>query len=116
MDDLKAALDLGVDESYSLEIPLGKTAHLKAATVWGAMRGLETFSQLIQHASSDKVVNEEAAGDDDEDDEDIFNDKATHEKTKRSASLKHLVIPKAPVQIHDEPAYPHRGLMLGKKK
>ena len=35
------------DESYSLEIT-ASNAHLKAATVVGAMRGLATFEQLIQ--------------------------------------------------------------------
>ncbi|KAI8330598.1 glycoside hydrolase superfamily, partial [Chlamydoabsidia padenii] len=112
VDDVEANLDLNVDESYTLDIPLDKKARLKAKTVWGALRGLETFSQLVQHAAKDKVENQTTDDDDDDDDDDIFNDKATHKKQKRHASLKHLVIPKAPVHIHDLPAYPHRGLML----
>ena len=34
------------DESYSISVD-NSTASLKAASVWGAMRGLETFSQLL---------------------------------------------------------------------
>ncbi|KAL6514996.1 hypothetical protein OROGR_020575 [Orobanche gracilis] len=43
-----AALSHGVNESYTLEIPsTGADAVLAAVTPWGAMRGLETFSQLV---------------------------------------------------------------------
>ncbi|KAI4333228.1 hypothetical protein L6164_018063 [Bauhinia variegata] len=42
-----APLHHGVDESYSLAIPTSGSANLTAQTVWGAMRGLETFSQLV---------------------------------------------------------------------
>lgn len=41
-----APLGLGVDESYSLRVPLSGVATLTAATQWGALRGLESFSQL----------------------------------------------------------------------
>ncbi|CAO3629778.1 unnamed protein product [Cunninghamella blakesleeana] len=82
-------LDFGVNESYSLSIPLHTNAHLKSKTIWGALRGLETFSQLIQQNSQSNI--------------DYIN---------RHLSLRHLVIPKAPIYINDSPAYPHRGLML----
>ncbi|XVF06569.1 hypothetical protein REPUB_Repub06bG0060600 [Reevesia pubescens] len=46
--DLTAPLQHGVNETYSLSISeVGATAYLKAPTAWGAMRGLETFSQLV---------------------------------------------------------------------
>ncbi|KAH7544785.1 hypothetical protein FEM48_Zijuj01G0023100 [Ziziphus jujuba var. spinosa] len=48
VSDLSAQLHHGVDESYSLAVPVhGGVANIKAKTVWGAMRGLETFSQLV---------------------------------------------------------------------
>ena len=34
------------DESYGLSVDAG-AATLHAASVWGALRGLETFSQLL---------------------------------------------------------------------
>jgi len=44
-------LQLETDESYTLEIGSNTTssATLSAKTVYGAMRGLETFSQLVQY-------------------------------------------------------------------
>ncbi|KAL7604910.1 beta-hexosaminidase 2 [Lactuca sativa] len=48
ISDLKATLSHGVNESYTLTIPSKSTsATLTAATPWGAMRGLESFSQLV---------------------------------------------------------------------
>jgi hypothetical protein len=43
-----ATLHFGVDESYSLSIS-DAGALLTADTVWGALRGLETASQLARH-------------------------------------------------------------------
>lgn len=41
-------LDLGVDETYALTVPAdGGAATLAAATVWGALLGLQTLSQLV---------------------------------------------------------------------
>lgn len=48
INDLSAPLIHGVIESYCLKIPsAGGQASLIAETPWGAMRGLETFSQLV---------------------------------------------------------------------
>lgn len=48
ISDSAAALTHGVDESYTLDIPCtGAAAVLTSETPWGAMRGLETFSQLV---------------------------------------------------------------------
>ncbi|KAI8143947.1 glycoside hydrolase superfamily [Fennellomyces sp. T-0311] len=48
VQDNSAKLDFGIDESYTLEIPAdGGKATLNAATWVGALRGLETFSQLV---------------------------------------------------------------------
>jgi hypothetical protein len=46
----RTTLQLGMDESYTLQIPAsgGGRATLAAPTVWGALRGLETFAQLVE--------------------------------------------------------------------
>jgi hexosaminidase len=39
---------LGDDESYTIDFPLdGQVATISSTTIWGALRGLETFSQLV---------------------------------------------------------------------
>ena len=47
--DVAAPLDLGVDESYWLTLPAdGSPGTLRAATVWGALAGLQTLAQLVR--------------------------------------------------------------------
>lgn len=44
-----SAMQLHADESYTLKVPIGgNAAILSAATTWGALRGLETLSQLVE--------------------------------------------------------------------
>nr|CAD1840393.1 unnamed protein product [Ananas comosus var. bracteatus] len=55
--DLSVPLQHGVDESYVLSITSSTgLANLSAATAWGAMRGLETFSQLTWGADPPLVA------------------------------------------------------------
>lgn len=44
---LSVPLQHGADESYNLSINNSGVANLTAVTPWGAIRGLETFSQLV---------------------------------------------------------------------
>jgi len=48
----------GDDESYSIEVPTSGNAEIKSKTVWGALRGLETFSQLLyQDETGQNLIN-----------------------------------------------------------
>ncbi len=47
-----APLALGVDESYELVVRAGAST-LRASTTWGALRGLETWSQLVVRSALD---------------------------------------------------------------
>lgn len=42
-----SVLSVSTNESYTLDIA-APTSTLRAATTWGALRGLETFTQLVQ--------------------------------------------------------------------
>ena len=44
----KDSLALGVDESYTIDISTSGECNITAATVWGALHALETFTQLLE--------------------------------------------------------------------
>ncbi|EOD24441.1 hypothetical protein EMIHUDRAFT_238482 [Emiliania huxleyi CCMP1516] len=48
------SFQLGDDESYSLRVAADADCRLSARTVWGALRGLETLSQLVEYSPSDR--------------------------------------------------------------
>ncbi|KAI7871966.1 glycoside hydrolase superfamily, partial [Mucor mucedo] len=94
-------LEYGVDESYTLDIPInGGVATLKSETVWGTIRGLETFSQLVQ-ARPERNEEGEIMYFENEEDYDEGN-----------YGFEDLFIPNAPIRIEDSPKFSHRGLML----
>jgi hexosaminidase len=51
------ALTLETDESYVLNVPASGDATLTAATVFGALRGLETMSQMVGFIDGNFIVN-----------------------------------------------------------
>ncbi|KAJ2552969.1 Glucosamine-6-phosphate isomerase (Glucosamine-6-phosphate deaminase) (GNPDA) (GlcN6P deaminase) [Coemansia sp. RSA 1933] len=51
-------LNLETDESYTLDVPVDGQATLQAETIYGALRGLETYSQLILTYGGQRVVRE----------------------------------------------------------
>ncbi|CDS09580.1 hypothetical protein LRAMOSA10940 [Lichtheimia ramosa] len=93
VDNPSAELDHGVDESYTLDIQEFE-GRLRAATVWGALRGLETFSQLVQ-ARPPKG-----------------NPILDYSEADADNTTMQLFIPETPIHIQDAPVYSHRGLML----
>lgn len=82
----------------------GHVATLKSETVWGTIRGLETFSQLVQARPERNEEGEIIYFENDEDYDD-----GNH-------GFEDLFIPNAPIRIEDSPKYSHRGLMLGNNK
>jgi hexosaminidase len=72
----------GIDESYRLILPTESKAILQCQTVFGALRGLETFSQLIQFG---------------------WIEQNTGKPTFT------LMVPQI---LEDAPAYPYRGLLI----
>ncbi|KAI8977369.1 glycoside hydrolase superfamily [Mycotypha africana] len=104
VDDLDQPLEYGVDESYKLHIPVNKeSATLEANTIWGAIRGLETFSQLIQARPKKDEEGRDLIYDDNDEDE---------QEDNHNEDFDGLIIPDAPIKIEDAPLFPHRGLML----
>lgn len=48
---------LGMDESYTLAVNNGSIATLESNSIWGILRGLESFSQLMVFAGDGTAVN-----------------------------------------------------------
>ena len=96
-----AALSVGVDESYTLDIS-NTSAVITAQNQWGALRGLETFAQTVfcLTASSPSSslpsarVHAKAGGDD------------------RAAAGCVYAIQNLPLHIADKPRFAHRGIMI----
>jgi hexosaminidase len=76
-------LAFGVDESYTLSVSAAG-ASLRAATVWGALRGLETASQLARHSWT----------------------------TTASGAINASYNALCSVEVVDAPRFPYRGLMI----
>lgn len=105
-DPSEAPPQLETDESYTIEIPaptaptgkyrpLGVMATLRAPSVYGALRGLESFSQLVtfdwahqhQHPQGEGVV-------------------------ARPVGRRYLLPAGTPLLISDRPRFPWRGLLV----
>jgi hexosaminidase len=50
-------LDVTVNESYSLSVPVGTRGSLQSETVYGALRGLETLAQLGSFHQPGTILN-----------------------------------------------------------
>ncbi|KAI8880084.1 glycoside hydrolase family 20 protein [Backusella circina FSU 941] len=106
-------LEFGVDESYILEVPNQRSAFLTSKTVWGALRGLETFSQLVQSRPNQNDLTDD--GDDENYDPEYDydeNDYDDNEDENEDLDFEGLYIPNTPIVIKDAPKYYHRGIML----
>lgn len=48
IQNLSEELNMDTDESYTLTIPVSANSIINASTVFGALRAIETFSQIVQ--------------------------------------------------------------------
>ena len=86
--DAADRLQLAMNESYQLTVE-APVASLIAPEVWGALRGLETLSQLVEWQPPQKK-----------------------EGSSTAATPAWYALRYAPWHIRDEPALPHRGVLI----
>jgi hexosaminidase len=77
-------LDLNMDEKYSMSVDSGNKVLIRASSIWGAMRALESFSQLV-------IVEKQSAD---------------------GNSEYYTLTLQSPFTINDRPRFPWRGLMI----
>ncbi|KAJ3116930.1 N-acetyl-glucosamine-6-phosphate deacetylase [Phlyctochytrium bullatum] len=95
-DEVKIA---AASEGYTLTIPAdGKEATIKAETVVGALRALETLTQLVVPNSRIPPF--------------VRWNQACKDLEARKDYTPGFYIPSLPITIEDSPAYPHRGLLI----
>ena len=92
-DDSFTTLQLGMDESYILDVPTSGTASIHAPSVWGALRALETLAQMIEYHPEGMPQG-------------IWGSKID------GSNQKEYTLAWAPWYIADSPRFQHRGVML----
>ena len=56
VEDEASTLQLGVDESYSMNISVDGLCNIHSSTVWGALHAMESFTQLLVRSEASIVA------------------------------------------------------------